>query len=372
MKYLRVLLIITLFLPSCVEPISFLIENNAPTLVVEAIISDKSYDETLDYPSDGRYFYVKLSWTNDVTNQNDKPVTGARVIVANDKGQQWSYLESTGTPGTYLLTDPAFKAQAGNAYQLQIALSDGQVYASDWESLPVNVPVGMGDLHFDEVTYKKYVYQAEQRIIKDVSGIDLKIHLKKNGTTNPIYYKWDFEPIWIYIAPLTNKRSPVHECWVRSSYYLKDYVLQTDLKGDYDQKLFFIESYDNERIFHKFSVLIKQYGLTESYYNFLNELQDQAGSSNGLHDATPFNLPTNIHVADTESSGVNGYFAVVTENAKRWYFDKFELSYGVEDLLKESCTALLNPGPPPSSCLNCEEYSGGTSINVRPAWWNPQ
>lgn len=372
MKYLPLLLILTLFLPSCVDPISFSIKNNVPGLVVESWISDKSYNETVNYPSDGRYFYTKLSWTSDVTNQNDKPVTGARVVVVNDQGQEWPYVESVGTQGTYLLNNPSFKAKAGHTYQLQITLDDGRGYSSDWESLPDNAPEDMGDITFEEVTNRKYVYEAEQRIIKDVSGIDVKIHLSKNEAGSPIYYKWDFEPIWIFIASLTTRRSPLHECWVRSQYYLRDYVLQTDLKGDYDQKLFFIESYDNERIFQKLSVLIKQYELNEGYYNFLNELQSQTGSPSGLHDATPFNLSTNIHASGPDSDRVNGYFGVIREKAKRWYFDKFDLSYPVEDLLKESCQALISPGPPPNSCLDCEAYSGGTSINIRPVWWNPQ
>ena len=58
----------------CVEPYEFVIENNEPTLVIEAYLSDKSFKETVDYPSDGRYFSVKLTTTTDVINDSSRCV----------------------------------------------------------------------------------------------------------------------------------------------------------------------------------------------------------------------------------------------------------------------------------------------------------
>src|SRR5690242_2747999 len=71
---------------ACVEPYEFVVRDNFPSLVVEAFIADKSYSETLSYPSDGRYFSVKLSRTGDVTNLRPVPVTGATVEVLSSSG----------------------------------------------------------------------------------------------------------------------------------------------------------------------------------------------------------------------------------------------------------------------------------------------
>ena len=78
----------------CVEPYEFVIENNEPALVIEAFLSDKSFNETLDYPSDGRYFSVKLTTTTDVTNVRPLPVKSAQVQLVNDRGEVWQYTES--------------------------------------------------------------------------------------------------------------------------------------------------------------------------------------------------------------------------------------------------------------------------------------
>ncbi len=61
----------------CVEPYSFVIHNETKTLVVEGYISDKSFNETLLYPSDGRYFTVRLSYSGDVTNGRPVMIPGA-------------------------------------------------------------------------------------------------------------------------------------------------------------------------------------------------------------------------------------------------------------------------------------------------------
>ncbi|MCK5470457.1 MAG: hypothetical protein KAI99_18170, partial [Cyclobacteriaceae bacterium] len=68
-------IILLLLTADCVEPYNFRIENNQPTLVIEAHISNVSFLETKDYPSDGRYFSVKLSYTSDVINIRNEPAT---------------------------------------------------------------------------------------------------------------------------------------------------------------------------------------------------------------------------------------------------------------------------------------------------------
>ncbi|HTE31643.1 MAG TPA: hypothetical protein VK666_14775, partial [Chryseolinea sp.] len=48
-------LIFFLCVVSCIEPYDFVVHDDGHTLVVEAYITDKSFNETLTYPSDGRY-----------------------------------------------------------------------------------------------------------------------------------------------------------------------------------------------------------------------------------------------------------------------------------------------------------------------------
>src|SRR5688572_17235005 len=109
-----------LFVVGCVEPYEFVVKNNEPTLVVEAYLSDKSFKETLSYPSDGRYFTVKLTTTTDVINVRPRPVKSAHVQLYSEGGDVWEYTESVDQPSAYLLLNEEFKAEAGVNYKLSI------------------------------------------------------------------------------------------------------------------------------------------------------------------------------------------------------------------------------------------------------------
>ncbi|HEX5172037.1 MAG TPA: DUF4249 family protein, partial [Cyclobacteriaceae bacterium] len=181
-------------------------------------------------------------------------------------------------------------------------------------------------------------------------------------------YKWDFYSHWIFIAPIPPLFSPVKKCWVKNPYYLSDYTLQEDYKGGYDKNLFFVETLQNERILEDLTVLIRQEIVSKDYFFFLKELQDRDQGSL-QSDRPPYNLKTNINSSNGEKSVV-GYFAVINEQARRWYFNRNDLSYNVANTLRSTCIP-NSPGPfvPPPGCNSCLEYTGGEPSTVEPSWW---
>lgn len=161
------------------------------------------------------------------------------------------------------------------------------------------------------------------------------------------------------------ENSPKRKCWVTSDYYLDDFVL-SDLKaGDVDQKMFFIPTSGNERLFYYFSTLVHQEKLSQGYYEFWRELQDQQDKG-GLYDRPPYGVSTNF-VSDSENYTVNGYFGVSSEYTTRWVFDPYALSYGIENNLYEIC---LIASQAPDQCTDCRLYNMGHALNYPPDWWS--
>ncbi len=345
---------------SCIEPYEFAIKNNEPTLVVEAYISDKSFEETVDYPSDGRYFTVKLTTTGDVTNSRPQPVQEAQVHLANDEDEVWDYTESS--PGVYSLFDDDFKAEAGVRYKLVVMLSDETIIESDWEYLPeVSVPA-MGDINFKEEEFQKYIVEANEDVIVNAKGIRTEVTIAENISDQPIYYRWTFVPHWIYIAPFGSR---LDVCWATDPYYIRNYtLLQHNKAGTLNVGLFLLETVRNERFFERFSTLIVQHAMREENYFFWKEMQEQ-NENGAIFNKPPFNLSTNFHSL-TDDRRVSGYFGVVQEQAKRWYFDKSELSYYVENTLQKDCSVpFQDPAP---ECFACGAYSNGIVVS-KPDWW---
>ena len=94
-----------------------------------------------------------------------------------------------------------------------------------------------------------------------------------------------------------------------------------------------METARNPKVYAKYSALIVQHAMTEDYYSFWKEMQEQ-NEGGAIFDKPPFNLHTNFHSLSGDKK-VSGYFGVVQEQAKRWYFDISELSYHVENTLRE-------------------------------------
>ena len=238
---------------ACVERYEFVIKDNSAVLVVEGYISDKSFSDTRSYPSDGRYFSVKLSLTGDVTNVRPIPVSDAVVELESTSGERWIYRQVT--EGLYEFQDDNFKAQSGVGYRLSITDKNDESYQSKWEMLPeVSAPT-IGDIGFRETEVQMYTMEAREWALRSFQGVEAQMNVPLNKTGAPIYYRWTFSPMWIFKAALSSVSSPGHICWATDVNYLNRYQLQTDLTGGYSHDLFFIRTIRNERIFEKFSVL---------------------------------------------------------------------------------------------------------------------
>lgn len=359
------ILITACIVAGCIEPYEFVIDEDDQVLVVEGFITDVSYNESLQYPSDGRYFFVGLSFSSDVTNKRGEPVSKAVVKLISDTGDTWLYSESTS--GQYLLRYGDFAAAPGRDYRLSISLPGGDVYESDWLTLPSREQMEIGDISFEERTKETYKIVAGEKRVETIEGVTVLVHVPENKNKEPYYYRWDFEPAWVYTVPL---RPYINKtCWIRSNTYVSNYILQEDYIGDYKKDLFFMETHGNERLFESFSLLLKQYSLDDKQFYFFKELQEQA-SGGAFFDKPPFNLETNLHAVESDKKVV-GYFWIASEQAKRWYFNIYDLSYPVYNHLREEC---LKPYGPPAvgdidSCKDCLGYPNGQPSLNEPEWW---
>lgn len=350
---------------ACVELYDFKVDNDRPSLVVEGQISNISFNKSRGYPADGRYFSVKLRRTSPVTNTRDQMVSNAQVKLEDTRGDQWYYTASEEQPGIYMLYDKEFQAEEGLQYKLLVTLPSGEKYDSDWERLPEYLPEPIGDIDFEEVELLQYEYRNGERTLTNVRGINVKIELPILSFKDPVYYKWDFSPTWVYRAPMAHPMNGNYQCWISNPYYLSDYVVHRDYIGGYKKDLFFLQVDGNDRIFDRLSVLIHQYSMSENYYDYWKEIQQQ-NERKGLFDPPPFNLKSNLH-SENPDQEVFGYFGVVEEQGFRWDFNRNNLSYPVPNTWDENCqNRIISPWDKCISCFNYSEYA----TNVKPEWWD--
>jgi len=363
------ILLITLSFYSCVEKYDINITNKIDGVVIEASISNISYNKTIAYPSNGRIFQVKLKTLSDVTNTKDEPISRARVTLIDDRGNKVFYIENNRFPGTYTLNNRDFAAVFGVKYKLNIRIPSGEEFESSWETMPVET-TEVGKISIEETAINKYIFGINsEKTIKNFEGIDVNIEMPKNNSEDFKYYRWIYKPIWIYIAPLARASSPVKKCWVTDNSYLGHQTLEKSKFSNYKNKLFFLQTTGNYKVYTYFSVLISQQVLSEGFYNFNKDL-DKQGNRGGIFATPPFNLRTNYTCTKGDKS-VYGYFEVFTENATRWVFDQYKLSYFITDDLLPICIAAKDIPAEPSGCESCIKIIGFPSTSP-PFWWKPQ
>jgi hypothetical protein len=350
----RLILFLTVcFSLNCVEPYDFEIPSSLKAVVIEGLITDKSYDDTKAYPSDGRYFQVSLSYSSDVTNTRSEPIENANVVLEVDDGTEYNFIEEIA--GRYVLLNETFKAVSERQYRLVIR-HNGDVFTSHWEALPPSQEPAMPPIRFIESSRK--VESGE------VVGVRTIIDVPSSESTK--YYRWSYAPSWIHTAMLG--REQLRTCWINSPYYLIDYDVMIDEGKGSTKELFFIDTENNDKIFDLLSILVIQQSVTKDHYYFLEEMK-RLNERNGLFDNPPFNLKSN-YTSSNEAVMVVGYFGVVREQAQRWNFNARDVSYQVEDVRYEGCAGCLGPGCPPPSCVDCMRYELGEPTRELPAWIN--
>jgi hypothetical protein len=100
---------------------------------------------------------------------------------------------------------------------------------------------------------------------------------------------------------------------------------------------------------------------------------------NEMIDTPPYNLKTNFTSSAESNRRIIGFFAVVQEQATRWFFNKDHLSYTIPYAFKDGCQIVYGPplpgcpeplpAFPACECKYCLDYSNGEAKNVKPKWW---
>lgn len=234
LKYILLTLFIIVF-SSCEDVVDVDLKTAAPRLVIDAsIVWQKG--------SLGNNQKIKLTTTTSYYQTEAPVVSGATVFIIDSNNTVFSFVENAET-GEYLCDNfvPVLNAN----YELTV-IYDGQTYTATETLKPVPA-----------------IDKVEQRNDGGFSGedIELKTYITDNGTTTD-FYLWKYEPSFAVIP----------------TYYVND---DEFLQGNQ-----FSDFYTSEDLESGQTVAISVYGISKTYYNYMNIL---LSISNG---GGPFSTPT--------------------------------------------------------------------------------
>jgi hypothetical protein len=238
--------------------------------------------------------------------------TGATVQVEGN--DQSVYLLTEQSPGIYIAdTLPLHPAVT---YRLRITTASGIAYLSDFVPFKPTPPI-------DSISW-----------ISNSTGVEIyaNTHDPANATR---YYQWEYDETWEYHSAeaslyeydgdttpvMVISRPPanmIYTCWHNDSSTNIILGSSAKLAADviYLQPLNLIPR-GSQQLSVLYSILVRQYALTDSGYSYLSLMQQNTESLGNIFDPTPSPLTGNIHCLTNASTPVIGYISAGTVQQQR-------------------------------------------------------
>jgi hypothetical protein len=246
-------------------------------------------------------------------------VTGATVQVEGNDNSVYPLVEQ----GSGVYAD-SFTLNPISQYRLRIKAPNGESYLSDFVPYKPTPAI-------DSVTW-----------IPDTSGANFYVytHDPANATK---YYQWTYAQTWEYISaepslfvylPASNTvvpRTPaqqVYRCWQNKVAPNVLIASTAALAQDVVYQFPLLQVPENSQQFAiLYSLLVNQYALTDSGYQFYSILQKNTESLGSIFDAQPSQLIGNIHCMNNPGETVIGYISAGTVSRQRLFIRRDQLPH---------------------------------------------
>ena len=311
------------------------------------------------------------------------PERSASVLIEGEGGGQFSLQEKAA--GLYQAEH--LSLDVNQRYRLHI-LSSGREYLSDFVAVKQTPPI-------DQVSWQK-----EDRGVR----LYVSTHDPSNASR---YYRWDFTETWQYQSQLeTNwgvigdsiflrdSTNQFYNCWTDSN--STSIILGTSIKLSQDvidrAPLHFIPD-SSEKLGIRYSILVRQYALSQEAYQFWEILKDNTQSLGTLFDKQPGQLKSNIRNVQDASEPVIGFVSACYVPQQRIFIKNLEVAPWTGKLPGIGCGIMPTPQNIPfykytfpdtayapyyfvsmgplmlalKECLDCRLRSGGS--NKKPNYW---
>jgi hypothetical protein len=291
--------------------------SSTPTgyLVVEGIINGS-----------GASASVTLSRTTTLSDTSIVFESGAMVQVEGNDNTVYVF-KAQGN-GIYSIADLSLSSVS--QYRLRIKTADGDEYLSDFSAMITTPPI-------DSISWQ-------------LTGGGLQVYANTHDPQNSVqHYKWDFLETWEYHSPYvkqlvydttylpgngapilnvgqTPTDTTVYTCWQSAQSTEILLASTTALSSDfiYDFPLTLIPQ-SSVKLTTDYSILVRQYGLTEDAFNFLQIMKSNTQETGSIFSPQPSQLQGNVHSLMHPAETVVGYVGFCSVQSQRVFIHSSQL-----------------------------------------------
>jgi hypothetical protein len=322
-KEIFAVILIIPFMTGCIESYYPKIDDEQHAIVIDGTLTDKE-----------GYHYIHVSRAVPLNSEKNIPVQNCNVEVTDDSGNTIQFYESES--GLYEQWIDQEFLETGRKYKLRVT-AGVSVYESRYETMLPCPPV-------DNVYYeieKKETTDPENPLY----GIQFYADLNtQSGDAKN--YRWELEETWEYhseypIRDYWNGKEFIHllsedyslfYCWGSGSIHE---IYTGTIKNITTNSLSGIPlnwvSNETSRLKIKYSLLVKQYSLSDTAYDYWNQLKKFSQETGGFYETNPPQIRGNMFNINNDDETVLGNFNVSGMSEKRIFvsekFNFFPISY---------------------------------------------
>lgn len=308
-KNIIIPIFIFITLAGCIEPFTPQIDESEESLVIEGQIADQE-----------GFHYIHISRTAPYNDPHKIPEPDCQVEVVDNYGNIFEFYESDS--GVYMQWLPKDFLNIGTQYKVKVITTDGNIYESDFNELLSSSPP------IDNIYYEIETRETDDPD-KPLNGIQFYLDLNAPGDFAR-NYRWELEETWEYEAAYRIQYyydGTIHEiddpfflfrCW-RTEPIRKIYTFTTRYSTSNTINKFPLNYVSNQsnRLKIKYSLLVKQYSLSNTAYDYWFQVQKQSQERGGLYETQPVQIQGNISNINDPEEVVLGFFDVSSVPEKR-------------------------------------------------------
>jgi len=289
------------------------------TLVINAHLTDIAGEQV-----------IEIARSVGLTAPSLDPVSGSLAKVIRDDGELQIFSEFK--PGYYKAELEESFLQTGMSYLIHVITPDGEEYESDFDKLR---PVPAIDSIYYLVEQNSFSSASDS-----IGGIRFYIDFTYDDEAYE-YIRWDVTETYEFHNPDMEAfvsipgvglielpdTSSYRVCYISNELYTIHSMSLSYLDfGIYVKKPFsFVPNIQLEqKLKHKYSLLIKQYSVGKAAFHYWNELKKTSQEQGWLFDQQPALLNSNIRNINDESEDILGFFSMSGVAEKRGFAIKPE------------------------------------------------
>jgi hypothetical protein len=293
-----------LLMAGCIDQIPLRSTDYRENIVIEGFLSSENAVQR-----------VSVSRTSILNERHFSAETGASVWIENSSGIKTLFPETQ--PGRY---ETVASGVVGQSYTLHVVLKDARSYVSEPVVLRPTPPIKQ--------------LNAEYKPQQSATNAGIYFTVDASDSTNQTrFYRWDFESTFEIKTPFPSsyewlggndvqaRNVPISQCWAMDT--LRNVVIASSFGLSSDQviniPLQFVPS-DSYAMRIKYSLLVKQYSLTQAGYEYWKLLRAINQTLGSLYDIQPGTVIGNIHNVNDNKEIVLGYFDACMVRYKRAFY----------------------------------------------------